>query len=61
MQILIYDYQYTNILVTTGGTAAISRRFSVHKFWDEVRKYRATVIQYIGETCRYLLAQPPVG
>ncbi|XP_072039078.1 long-chain fatty acid transport protein 6-like [Amphiura filiformis] len=48
-----------NNILKIGGTAAISHRFSATKFWDEVRKYRATIIQYIGETCRYLLAQPP--
>lgn len=28
-------------------------------FWPEVRESKATVIQYVGETCRYLLAAPP--
>ncbi|XP_072039081.1 long-chain fatty acid transport protein 2-like [Amphiura filiformis] len=46
-------------IIRVGGTAALSHRFSVTKFWDEVRKYRATITQYIGETCRYLVAQPP--
>ncbi|XP_022106766.1 very long-chain acyl-CoA synthetase-like [Acanthaster planci] len=45
-------------LIRVGGTVALTS-FSVRKFWDDVRRYRATVIQYIGETCRYLLAQPP--
>lgn len=42
-----------------GGTIALARRFSASRFWDDVRKYEATVFLYIGELCRYLLAQPP--
>ncbi|XP_038072182.1 very long-chain acyl-CoA synthetase-like [Patiria miniata] len=45
-------------VVRVGGTIALSD-FSARRFWDDVRRYRATVIQYIGETCRYLMAQPP--
>ncbi|XP_033109444.1 very long-chain acyl-CoA synthetase-like [Anneissia japonica] len=44
--------------VRVGCTFASSRMFSVTHFWEDVRKHHATVIQYIGETCRYLLAQP---
>ena len=42
-----------------GACLALSRKFSVSKFWDEVRHYRATAFCYIGELCRYLLNQPP--
>ena len=42
-----------------GGSLALRRRFSASQFWDDVRRYRATSFQYIGEFCRYLLAQPP--
>ncbi|OWJ91064.1 long-chain-acyl-CoA synthetase [Pseudomonas sp. A46] len=43
----------------SGASAfAIGRRFSATHFWDEVRRYRATTIGYVGELCRYLLAQP---
>ncbi|RKP00210.1 hypothetical protein CXG81DRAFT_1892, partial [Caulochytrium protostelioides] len=38
-----------------GSTVVLSRRFSVSRFWAEVRESRATVVQYIGELCRYLL------
>lgn len=42
-----------------GGAVAISRKFSVSKFWDEIRHHKATGFCYIGELCRYLLnAQP---
>ena len=42
-----------------GSTVAIGRKFSATKFWDEVRAANATVVQYVGEVCRYLLAVPP--
>ncbi|XP_071965120.1 long-chain fatty acid transport protein 2-like [Antedon mediterranea] len=44
--------------IRVGCTFATSRKFSVTHFWEDVRKHNATVIQYIGEICRYLLAQP---
>ncbi|MBV9420351.1 MAG: AMP-binding protein, partial [Alphaproteobacteria bacterium] len=31
----------------------------VHEFWDDVHRYQATLFQYIGELCRYLLNAPP--
>lgn len=42
-----------------GGCVAISRKFSVSRFWDEVRHHGATAFCYIGELCRYLLNNPP--
>lgn len=42
-----------------GGRLALARKFSASRFWDDVRKHEATVFVYIGEVCRYLLAQPP--
>lgn len=43
----------------SGGAAfAIGRRFSVSRFWDEVRHHDATAFVYIGELCRYLLGAP---
>ena len=42
-----------------GAALAISRKFSVTRFWDEVRKFDATSFNYIGEVCRYLMNQPP--
>ena len=43
----------------SGGALILKRRFSVHEFWDDVHKYRATMFEYIGELCRYLLNAPP--
>ena len=43
-----------------GGSAiAMARKFSVSNFWSDVRKYKATCFNYIGELCRYLLNQTP--
>ncbi|APR66790.1 AMP-dependent synthetase [Thalassolituus oleivorans 4BN06-13] len=42
-----------------GACIAISRKFSVSRFWDEVRMHNATAFCYIGELCRYLLNTPP--
>jgi len=43
-----------------GGSAiALARKFSVRNFWNDVRKFKATCFNYIGELCRYLLNQPP--
>lgn len=42
-----------------GSTLALGRRFSTTTFWADVRASRATIIQYVGETCRYLLSAPP--
>lgn len=42
-----------------GATLALARKFSSSRFWDEIRKYNATVFNYVGELCRYLLNQPP--
>ncbi|KAM3566795.1 hypothetical protein ARSEF4850_000213 [Beauveria asiatica] len=45
--------------VIGGSTLALGRKFSTKTFWPEVRASNATVIQYVGETLRYLLAAPP--
>ncbi|MET1070744.1 MAG: long-chain-acyl-CoA synthetase [Pseudomonas prosekii] len=44
----------------SGASAfAIRRKFSASQFWNDVRKYRATTLGYVGELCRYLVDQPP--
>ncbi|MBE0483853.1 MAG: long-chain-acyl-CoA synthetase [Bacterioplanes sp.] len=42
-----------------GACIAIARKFSVSRFWDDIRHYDATGFCYIGELCRYLLNTPP--
>ena len=41
-----------------GATMALARKFSASRFWDDIRRFDATMFCYIGELCRYLLAQP---
>jgi len=41
-----------------GAAVAIGRRFSVSRFWDEIRRYDATMFAYVGEMCSYLMNQP---
>ncbi|XP_036384569.1 long-chain fatty acid transport protein 4 isoform X2 [Megalops cyprinoides] len=41
-----------------GMTVIIKRKFSASRFWDDCNKYNCTIVQYIGEICRYLLNQP---
>uniref|UniRef100_A0A8C5H4S7 Arachidonate--CoA ligase n=1 Tax=Gouania willdenowi TaxID=441366 RepID=A0A8C5H4S7_GOUWI len=41
-----------------GLTVVVKRKFSASRFWEDCIKYNCTVVQYIGEICRYLLSQP---
>ncbi|MBV9548589.1 MAG: long-chain-acyl-CoA synthetase [Alphaproteobacteria bacterium] len=43
----------------SGGALIIKRRFSVHEFWPDIHRHGATMFQYVGELCRYLLNAPP--
>jgi fatty-acyl-CoA synthase len=43
----------------SGGALILKRKFSVHEFWADIHKYNATMFEYIGELCRYLLNAPP--
>lgn len=45
--------------LVTSSTLVLGHRFSTKTFWPEVRESKATIIQYVGETCRYLLSAPP--
>ena len=45
-------------VLSAGATLALGRSFSASRFWDEVIRYDATALLYIGEICRYLLNQP---
>uniref|UniRef100_A0A7N6C2B5 Arachidonate--CoA ligase n=1 Tax=Anabas testudineus TaxID=64144 RepID=A0A7N6C2B5_ANATE len=41
-----------------GLTVVVKKKFSASRFWEDCIKYHCTVVQYIGEICRYLLSQP---
>lgn len=45
--------------ICAGACFALAPKFSVSGFWDDVRRHGATAFCYIGELCRYLLAQEP--
>jgi len=45
-------------VLTVGGAAIIRDTFSARNFWSDCVKYEATMFQYIGELCRYLLNCP---
>lgn len=44
--------------VNIGASIVIRRKFSASQFWDDCRKYNATVVQYIGEVIRYVCDTP---
>jgi fatty-acyl-CoA synthase len=46
-------------ILAAGGSVAIAEKFSSSKFWRDVVRWDCTLIQYIGELCRYLLNSPP--
>ena len=45
-------------VLRAAATLSLSAKFSHATFWPEIRATRATVLHYVGETCRYLLAAP---
>ncbi|MGH8407037.1 MAG: AMP-binding protein, partial [Pseudomonas sp.] len=60
-------YHATGLCVCWGSAIAgasgfaIRRKFSASQFWDDVRKFNATTLGYVGELCRYLIDQPAHG
>ena len=46
-------------LLVAGGSVYIRERFSVRTFWDDIVNNDCTMMQYIGELCRYLVNSPP--
>jgi fatty-acyl-CoA synthase len=49
----------TGAMLVSGGAVIIRERFSAREFWDDLVRWDATVFQYIGELCRYLINSPP--
>lgn len=47
--------------MVSGATCLLKRKFSASQFWKDCVKYNVTVIQYIGELCRYLVNHPAVS
>lgn len=48
----------TSTALRARASMVLRRRFSSSEFWNDVRKYKITLAQYVGEICRYLLNQP---
>ena len=44
--------------IVDGNTCVIKKKFSACDYMEDCCKHRVTVINYIGESCRYILAQP---
>ena len=44
--------------LTVGGATIIRTQFSASAFWSDIVSHDATMFQYIGELCRYLLNAP---
>jgi fatty-acyl-CoA synthase len=44
-------------VLLNGGAVIVREKFSARAFWRDVADSGATLFQYIGELCRYLLAQ----
>jgi fatty-acyl-CoA synthase len=48
----------TGALLVRGGSVLIRDKFSAQHFWDDVAGGGCTLVQYIGELCRYLVNAP---
>ncbi|WP_315772361.1 MULTISPECIES: long-chain-acyl-CoA synthetase [unclassified Bradyrhizobium] len=46
-------------MLRAGGAAVLAEKFSASKFWRDIVRHDCTLVQYIGELCRYLLAAAP--
>ncbi|KAM9815190.1 long-chain fatty acid transport protein 2-like [Syngnathus typhle] len=57
-------YHSSGFLIGLGGciergiSVVLKRKFSASQFWDDCREHNVTVMQYIGETMRYLCNTP---
>ncbi|KAI9688964.1 MAG: hypothetical protein M1822_000701 [Bathelium mastoideum] len=45
--------------INAGCTLVIGHKFGTKTFWPDVKRHDSTVIQYVGEMCRYLLTATP--
>jgi fatty-acyl-CoA synthase len=47
-----------SMALLNGATLVLRRKFSASEFWHDCRVHGVTIVQYIGELCRYLLNRP---
>ena len=45
-------------VLRASSTICLSSKFSHKTFWPEIISSKATILHYVGETCRYLLSAP---
>ncbi|HQZ58848.1 MAG TPA: long-chain-acyl-CoA synthetase [Acinetobacter sp.] len=64
MYVTLPLYHATGVVVCWCGviagssTLAIRRKYSTTGFWQDVQKFNASAIGYVGELCRYLIDAP---
>jgi len=49
----------TGAALVCGASVVLSRRFSVSKFWIEIRESRATITNFLGAMSSFLWSSPP--
>jgi fatty-acyl-CoA synthase len=45
-------------MLAAGGSVVLAEKFSARDFWRDIVRWDCTLLQYIGELCRYLLKAP---
>jgi fatty-acyl-CoA synthase len=48
----------TGAVLVKGGAVVLREKFSAREFWDDIARWDCTLVQYIGEFCRYLVNSP---
>jgi fatty-acyl-CoA synthase len=51
--------QVIGAMLVGGGSTVVREKFSASQFWDDVVRWKCTLLEYIGELCRYLLQTQP--
>ena len=51
--------QAPGAVLATGGSVVLREKFSARGFWSDIVRWDCTLVQYIGELCRYLLGTEP--
>jgi fatty-acyl-CoA synthase len=51
--------QSIGAMLVAGGSVVLREKFSASQFWSDVVRWDCTLLQYIGELCRYLLHTEP--
>jgi len=51
--------QVPGAMLVAGGSVVIREKFSASQFWSDIDRWDCTLLQYIGELCRYLVHAAP--